>query len=202
MKAKLYYVYDPMCSWCWGYAPTWDKLQSELAEFVDIHHCLGGLAKDSEQPMAAEMQTFLQQTWHKISQQLGTEFNFDFWQKCQPKRSTYPACRAILIARVENKEHQMLAAIQQAYYLQARNPSEQEVLRQLAEEVGVNTCDFFEQMNSELLQEQLTTEICKTRTMPIGGFPSLILYLNNEYLAIPIDYKNWQTSFDAIMKSI
>jgi putative protein-disulfide isomerase len=202
MKAKLYYVYDPMCSWCWGYAPTWNKLQSELAAFVDIHYCLGGLAEDSELPMAVEMQTFLQQTWRKISQQLGTEFNFDFWHKCQPKRSTYPACRAMLIARAQDKERQMLAAIQQGYYLQARNPSEQKILHQLAEEIGINISDFFDKMNSELLQEQLMTEICKARSMPIGGFPSLILYRNNEYVAIPIDYKNWQSSFDAIMKSL
>ena len=26
-KATLYYVYDPMCSWCWGYKPTWDKVK-------------------------------------------------------------------------------------------------------------------------------------------------------------------------------
>ncbi|WP_085299130.1 DsbA family protein [Cognaticolwellia mytili] len=202
MKAKLYYVYDPMCSWCWGYNATWDKLQSELTGFVDIHYCLGGLAEDSEKPMPAELKIFLQRTWHKISQQLGTEFNFDFWEKCQPKRSTYPACRAILIARAQNKEREMLIAIQQGYYLQARNPSEQETLQELAEEAGVNISDFFEKMTSELLQEQLMSEIYKVRTMPINGFPSLILYVNNEYLAIPIDYKNWRTSFDAIIKNI
>ncbi|MEF1187337.1 DsbA family protein, partial [Vibrio sinaloensis] len=26
-KAKLYYVYDPMCSWCWGYKPTWRAVE-------------------------------------------------------------------------------------------------------------------------------------------------------------------------------
>ena len=66
MKAKLYYVYDPMCSWCWGYAPTWNALQQKLTEFVDIHYCLGGLAEDSEQAMTLEMQNFLQQTWPAV----------------------------------------------------------------------------------------------------------------------------------------
>ncbi|MCP4060185.1 MAG: DsbA family protein, partial [Pseudoalteromonas sp.] len=22
-QTKLIYVHDPMCSWCWGYKPTW-----------------------------------------------------------------------------------------------------------------------------------------------------------------------------------
>ncbi|MFT6977114.1 MAG: putative protein-disulfide isomerase, partial [Shewanella psychromarinicola] len=25
-NTTLYYVHDPMCSWCWGYRPTWDTL--------------------------------------------------------------------------------------------------------------------------------------------------------------------------------
>ncbi|MBE8572891.1 DsbA family protein, partial [Vibrio sp. OPT46] len=30
MDIKLYYVHDPMCSWCWGYKPTLDKLKQQL----------------------------------------------------------------------------------------------------------------------------------------------------------------------------
>ena len=87
MKTKLFYVYDPMCSWCWGYAPTWQRLKSELASHVEVVYALGGLAPDSDDAMPQAMQKFLQQTWQKISQQLGTEFNFDFWQQCQPRFS-------------------------------------------------------------------------------------------------------------------
>ena len=74
-------------------------LTQQLADKLNIHYALGGLAPDSDVPMADEMQTMLQQIWSRIHQQLGTEFNFEFWKNCQPKRSTYPACRAILVAR-------------------------------------------------------------------------------------------------------
>ena len=115
MKAILYYVYDPMCSWCWGYAPTWQQLKDELTQHIQIVYGVGGLAEDSSAIMPDEMQVFLQRTWQKISQQLGTQFNYDFWQRCQPRRSTFPACRAVLVARASGKELEMLAAIQQAY---------------------------------------------------------------------------------------
>lgn len=200
MKPKLYYVYDPMCSWCWGFAPTWQKLQEALVEVVDVEYCLGGLAEDSDIIMTEDMQLFLQQTWRKISEQLGTQFNFNFWQLCQPKRSTYPACRAMLLAREQNKEHEMLAAIQHAYYLHAKNPSEPDVLCQLAANVGLDISHFFELIKSKVLHQQLTEEIAKARAMPIQGFPSLVLYSNNCYHAIPIDYKSCQINVDLIMK--
>lgn len=55
----LYYVYDPMCSWCWGYAPTWHKLKAALeGSGVMVKYQLGGLAADSNEPMPLEMQDF------------------------------------------------------------------------------------------------------------------------------------------------
>ena len=46
MPAVLYYVHDPMCSWCWGFRPTWLALQDQLPEGVRVQRLLGGLAPD------------------------------------------------------------------------------------------------------------------------------------------------------------
>lgn len=200
MKAKLHYVYDPMCSWCWGYAPTWKKLKAELAEHIDIQYCLGGLAKDSDLEMPSDMQEFLQNTWKKISLQLGTEFNFNFWKHCKPRRSTYPACRAALVARQYEKESEMLTAIQHAYYLHAKNPSNIDTLLEIAEKIGLEQHEFTEHMQSKHIQHQLMAEINKARAMPIRGFPSLVLEYDSQFTAISIDYKNWQTTFNTIIK--
>lgn len=191
-----------MCSWCWGYAPTWQRLQKELAPHVGIIYGLGGLAKDSNNVMPAEMQAFLQQTWRKITQQLGTQFNFDFWQNCQPRRSTYPACRAALIARASGKEQEMLTAIQHAYYLQAKNPSDIATLQKLAIAIGLNGDDFLQQINSQQVDKTLQAEITKMRALPINGFPALVLLKDQKINAITIDYKNWCTSFEQIMAKI
>lgn len=202
MRAQLFYIYDPMCSWCWGYAPTWQRLQRELASEVDIIYGLGGLAEDSDVLMPEAMQVFLQQTWRKIAQQLGTEFNFDFWQQCQPRRSTFPACRATLIAREFGKEQEMLTAIQHAYYLQAKNPSNLDTLQALAVDIGLDGYDFLQKLKSQSVDEQLMAEINKMRSLPINGFPALVLVKEQLLIPIPIDYQDWRKSFEIIMKKI
>ena len=202
MGAQLYYIYDPMCSWCWGYTPTWQRLQKELGSDVDIIYGLGGLAEDSDVIMPKAMQAFLQQTWRKIAQQLGTEFNFDFWLYCQPRRSTFPACRAALVAREFGKEQEMLAAIHHAYYLQARNPSNIDTLQLLANDIGLDDNDFLQKMNSQSVDDALKAEISKMRSMPINGFPALVLVKEQVFTSIPVDYKDWRKSFDIIMAKI
>ncbi|MGB5741033.1 MAG: DsbA family protein, partial [Sedimenticolaceae bacterium] len=91
---QLIYIHDPMCSWCWGFRPTFEQLCASLPRHVAVRRLLGGLAPDSDQPMPADMQMRLQQTWRRIQQRIpGTRFNFDFWRVCDPRRSTWPACR-------------------------------------------------------------------------------------------------------------
>lgn len=197
-KAVLYYIYDPMCSWCWGYRPTWQVLQQQLQSVLDIQYRVGGLAADSELPMPDEMREFIQQTWHKIAHQLGSQFNFDFWTQNQPRRSTYPACRAVLIARAQGLEQQMYLAIQQAYYLQAKNPSNTDTLIELAESLDLRDT-FAQQLHSDEINRQLSAEMTAVRQMPIQGFPSLVLRVDEQLLAIPVDYQHWQKSYDLIM---
>ncbi|MGI2112991.1 DsbA family protein [Shewanella frigidimarina] len=197
-NTTLYYVHDPMCSWCWGYRPTWDALQVQLqqqfGQQLSLHYLVGGLAPDSAEPMPHPMQQMLQQTWHKINQQLGTEFNHDFWQLCQPRRSTYPACRASIIARQYGLEQQMINAIQQAYYLNARNPSDVDTLVSIATQLGIPADLFTEQLNADETEDKLLKEINFARQLPIQGFPSLVLMVDNSAYPIRLDYHQWQTS--------
>ena len=83
--ATLYYYHDPMCSWCWGYRPTLQKLFSSLPEGVTRTNIVGGLAPDSDQPMPEAQRAAIAGYWRRIEDMLGAEFNHDFWTRCEPR---------------------------------------------------------------------------------------------------------------------
>ena len=95
---NLYYVLDPMCSWCWAFRSSWLALLEELPDSVTVRYVLGGLAPDSDEPMPQAQRESIRQIWQSIAQRTGTEFNLDFWTRNTPRRSTYPACRAVIAA--------------------------------------------------------------------------------------------------------
>ncbi len=200
--ARLIYVYDPMCSWCWGYRETWLKLQAALGDKLAIEYRVGGLAPDSDEPMPIDMQQFLQQTWLRIEQQLGTPFNHEFWHTAKPRRSTYPACRAVIVARQHEKEQEMLYAIQKAYYLNAQNPSDISTLVLLAEQIGVEKSTFIKEIESENIHSLLMAEINQARSLPIQGFPSLVIENKGNYHAIPVNYLDWESTYQQIVSHI
>jgi len=186
--ATLYYVHDPMCSWCWGFQPTWRKIKAELPEGVSVEYLLGGLARDSEETMPETMRGYLQQTWQRIHDTLDTEFNFAFWETCQPRRSTYPACRAVIAAAAQNADVAMIEAVQRAYYLRAMNPSDNGTLVTLADELGLDRDRFSRALSSPATQEELERQIVLSQTLGAQGFPSLVLDVAGSRWPIAVDY--------------
>ncbi|MCG8416880.1 MAG: DsbA family protein [Proteobacteria bacterium] len=174
---KLIYVADPMCSWCWGYKPTLDTVRDKVGDSVDIQYVMGGLARDSDEPMPAETQAYVKGQWDKVAQKTGAAFNWDFWDKCKPRRSTYPACRAVIAASLQGKaaERAMFEAIQHAYYQEARNPSDVSTLLELASELGLDQRKFAEDLRSEAVETLLQEGFQLRRSLNANQFPSLIL---------------------------
>jgi len=189
----LYYVHDPMCSWCWAFRPVWDEVQRRLPESVSVTYLLGGLAPDSDSPIPDGVRQEIQEHWRTIQQRVpGIRFNFDFWRACTPRRSTYPACRAVIAAKGQNSslEDAMIRAIQEAYYLQARNPSDDDVLVDLATHLGLNVERFHKDLNAPETQRQLMDEILQGQRLGARGFPGLILKNEENLRAIRIDYND------------
>lgn len=189
MTATLYYIHDPMCSWCWAFTPALDSLLQRLPEGVQLQKLLGGLAPDTDEPMPEEMRRRLQQNWQRIEQNVpGIRFNFDFWSQTTPRRATYPACRALIAARQQGEENAMLKAIQQAYYRQARNPSERDTLLQLAGEIGLDRAAFARTLDSEQTRQQLEAEMAQAESLGVDSYPSLVLAIGDSHWPVPVDY--------------
>lgn len=194
----LYYVHDPMCSWCWAYRPTLELLRQQLPAGVHWQNLLGGLAADSDEPMPGPTRLMVQAHWRRIQSELGTEFNFDFWSQCQPRRSTYIACRAVLAAAEQGREEAMILSIQKAYYLRAMNPSNADVLVKLAGELAMDSGQFASALHSEETEIELQNQVRQSRAWPIAGFPSLVLVKDKAARALPLDYRDAQCTLDAI----
>ncbi|MDG2143331.1 MAG: DsbA family protein [Planctomycetota bacterium] len=175
MSIKLLYVVDPMCSWCYGFKSALDEVLPELNPNVQPELVLGGLAPDSDEPMDAETRSYVQQAWHAVTAQTGATFNHGFWTACKPRRSTYPSCRAVIVAREVDLAWEMLAAIQRAYYLEARNPSDEDTLVALAEELGIDGEAFRGRFRDPEIEEALQAHLRLRTQLRAMSFPSIAM---------------------------
>lgn len=193
MTRQLLYFHDPMCSWCWAFRPVWTDLCNQLPRDLTVRRIVGGLAPDNDESMSPDMRLKLKGIWQTIQDRVpGTRFNFEFWEKCTPRRSTYNACRAVLAAAQLSSAHEepMIHAIQHAYYLDARNPSDISTLVYLAVEIGLDRTLFAAEIQSPSVQGQLHDEITFARSAPINGFPSLVVQTPSGLHPVDLAYRD------------
>lgn len=201
IKSILYYVHDPMCSWCWGFSRTLQELLTHLPEEIEVHRILGGLAVDTDLPMPTAMQEQIKNNWSRIEDTIpDVKFNFDFWEKNIPRRSTYPACRAVIAAREQGECNDVLMTkeIQKAYYEEAKNPSDLSTLINLAQNLNLSVESFKSDLVSEKTQNTLLEEINLSREMFAESFPNLLLKIENDIYSIRLDYNNSKTMLNKI----
>lgn len=182
-----------MCGWCWAFRPAYEIIERRFLEKVRIVRLLGGLAPDTDQPMPDETRSYLENIWYVISQHVpGTRFNFDFWRHCEPRRSTYPACRAVIAARRQGAEHdqRMTSAIQHAYYLKAQNPSDVSTLVGLAGVLGLDRERFVEDLASDATQKTFDRERRLVRNLGIRGFPTLLVAVNGRVHSVTVQHND------------
>ena len=202
MSAILYYVHDPMCSWCYAFGPVLAQLQQRLPDTIQFERLLGGLAPDTDTPMDSAMRERLESTWHRIQDAVpGTTFNFDFWRNNTPYRATYNSCRAVIAAMQQGAEYDelMTKAIQHAYYRQARNPSLVETLVEIAGEIGLDRRPFEQAMNSSEVEEELQRQIDFAAEIGAESYPALVLAVNAQSRwPVGIDYNDAAPMLDTI----
>ncbi|MGB0224151.1 MULTISPECIES: DsbA family protein [unclassified Marinobacterium] len=186
---SLIYVMDPMCSWCWAFSKTLDNWLQQHPD-LDVLWVMGGLAPDSDEPMPQSMREAIASTWQRIESQTGTRFNYDFWHNNTPRRSTYPSCRAVIAAgELHPQGRQLMSkAIQQAYYLEAKNPSDTNILIERAASIGLDEIQFAELLSSELIDSKLNSELELCKSLGVQGFPALLLVDNESITPLALGY--------------
>ena len=198
MDPRLYYVADPMCSWCWGFRPVLQEVVAALPETVPVVYVMGGLAKDSDETMPEATRAYVQRNWRDVTATTGAEFNWDFWSKCKPRRSTYPACRAVLAARAQREDAvpELFDAIQRAYYEEAGNPSDLETLTQVAGTLSppLDVDRFDRDIRSPEIEAQLQEGFNLRRSMGVREFPGVVVKRGDAQMDIVRGWANAQTT--------
>ena len=181
-------------------------VRENLPDGIEWIPLLGGLAPDSDEPMTDETKGYVQKAWRTIQERIpGTEFNFDFWEHCAPRRSTYPACRAVIAARNTSADSELsyIRALQEAYYLRAMNPSDTDTHLTLANELGLDASVFEQQLLDPKTHQTLLDEIAFARSIGGDSFPSLIIVdAQNQAHSLQIHYTDPQRILNDIQQHL
>jgi putative protein-disulfide isomerase len=191
MHARLLYVMDPMCSWCWGFAPVLESLAEQAAAAgVGLELVMGGLRREGVAIDAASRVRYLGY-WQAVNASTGQLFNFNDGLPEGLVYDTEPACRALVTARALAPELvlPLNRLIQRAFYTQGVDVTRASVLVELAERAGIPRIVFAEAFDSAAQRAATAADASWVQDLGISGFPTLLAERNGQLALLTNGYQ-------------
>lgn len=176
-RKHLLYVADPMCSWCYAFAPVITGIADHFGDELPVQLVMGGLRAGNTKPMSAEDKATISGHWRKVQQATGQRFDFErFLAREGWVYETEPACRAVVTMQLLNPRVALAfkGRIQTAFYAEGRDTTQQAVLADIAAEAGVDREMYFAELVSDEARLATQRDFMTAQRAGIHGFPTLL----------------------------
>lgn len=192
----LYFVLDPMCSWCWGFAPVVEKVRQDFSKSYTIELVMGGLRTKGEMVWDENAKRYLQDHWRTVASATGQPFDEHLLEKASFEYDTYPACKAVVTVREllgMDAAFAYLHKIQHAFYAQGIDITNTRLLQGYYEQLFGNSgkfAFFFLSERAEVLTEH---DFAKARSMGATAFPSVVVVDKEGHMVCQKGYQDYPT---------
>lgn len=183
-QAKLHYVYDPYCGWCYGLAPLL-SVADETKGLKVVAHSGGMLAGTQAQNMSPEWRDFVRPHEARITALSGQAFSEAYQEGTQydyeVKLDSAPPTAAMLAAEsLSGAGLKMLKRLQTAYYVDGRHISERDELIHIAVELGLDAKGFSEAYDQAManVDAHFRNTQAFLETLDGRGYPTLAFERN------------------------
>ncbi len=176
MAKRVIFVVDPMCSWCWGFAPVIRAIDGHLAGRAFMHLVVGGLRVGTDRAMTDKDKAYVRHHWEEVAKTTGQPFSFDFFDREGFVYDTGPACHAVVTVRSLNPPTALpyLEAVHRAFYVDGRDTTDAETLAAVAEPLGIDAEAFRTAYATSETVEATNADFQLARALGATGFPTVV----------------------------
>ena len=172
------YVADPLCSWCYGFAPVIDAIATHFAGRLPVRLVMGGLRAGNTKPMRDEDKAYIRGAWERVAAASGQTFDMSFFDRQGFIYDTEPACRAVVTARdwktdVPESPLHFKARISEAFYGHNRDVTDPAVISAIAGEAGYDAGKFRTHFESSEMRSATMRDFLIAQELGVTGFPML-----------------------------
>ncbi|MCO1619216.1 DsbA family protein [Pseudomonas putida] len=191
MSARLIYVMDPMCSWCWGFAPVAAALIAQAREAGVPTHLVPGGLRTGGSALDSSTRKYILEHWLAVADATGQPFRFEGAMPDGFVYDTEPACRALVTARELDAERvwPLLALIQRSFYEQGVDVTTAPQLVELASQCGFDRATFAETFARADTRAATAADFAWAQDLGIAGFPTLLAERNGQLALLTNGYQ-------------
>ncbi|MBD0368702.1 MAG: DsbA family protein [Flavisolibacter sp.] len=214
MQPTLYYCYDALCGWCYGFSPVIKRLAEEYKDQVVFDVLSGGMIMhDNTQPVSA-MAGYISKAYKNVEERTGIRFGDDYlWHIFNPDKSDWflnsekPAVVLCIFKEYHpDKAVQIAGDLQYAHLYEGRDLTDDEAYRHLLSKYNIPEEDFYTKLHSEEYLDKAYYEFALVKQLQVSGFPTVLLQVTDSkfYLLTRgyADYETMKQRIDKVLQEI
>lgn len=179
-KPTLYYIYDALCGWCYGFSPVMQKLQRQYAGQLAFEVLSGGMITGNRvQPIGA-MAEYIRRASAQLESVTGVSPS-EAYQANILDAGTYisnsvPPAVALCILKEASPGAQvpLASAIQGLLYAQGKDLNVADTYLPLAANQGLAEEVFRERFTDPAYEAKARKDFSQVQSWGIDGFPAVI----------------------------
>lgn len=189
----LIYLGDPMCSWCWGFAPVLERLSTDHP----IEVMVGGLRPGpAAEVLSPRLEDFLRNEWSQIAARTDQPFDTGFLDDLGPDWIYDTELGAIAVTRMRElkpeRTLEFFARIQRAFYAERVDVTRPEVFGPLAVEFDLDPGEFVDSLGTDAARKVAWADFAQARRWGVTGFPSLVARHNDRLHLLAAGYRPYE----------
>jgi putative protein-disulfide isomerase len=203
-KVRLYYIYDALCGWCYGFSPIIKKFGDEHREEFTINVLSGGMISGDRIGPIGEVAPYIKTAYKDVENacqvKFGQAFLKDVLEPGDAVFTSIPACKAMVAFKQIAPEYQIGFAhtLQKAIYYDGLLPGDESIYPKLAALHKVDEATFSSTYHSEKTKEAMQFEFDLIKSWGVQGFPTVVLEKDEKLIAITrgfISYAQLETQY-------
>jgi putative protein-disulfide isomerase len=187
---EFIYVGDPMCSWCWGFAPVLERME-EVYD-IPIRVVVGGLRPGTDgQELDDGVAAMLAHHWEQVAHASGQPFDHTFLERRDGwvYDTENPAIAVVAMRELSPEDTlRFHTRLQRAFYAEGVDITDPAVYPDLLGGFEVDPTKFTEMLSSDEARKAAWSDFAEARSYGATGFPTLIVRDGEEYGVVTRGY--------------
>lgn len=207
-KAKLIYVFDAYCSWCYGFGPVVEKIIENFSDDLDSEVISGGMIQE-DIPLRQMADRFPdpESVFGRITQMTGQPIAPQYIDMLRNPNdveytfnSIYPA-RALSTLKYFSPDRNIEQAnsIQDLIFKKGKDLTKTKSYKKVAEKFGIEWPAFVHRLESENSLEDARYEFHLSRQLEVTSYPAVFIQTGDQYFHL---IARGYTAYDDMEKRI
>lgn len=175
---EIIYMGDPLCAWCFGFAPVLDALIERFGATVPFRVIMGGLRVGDPLLVTGTVKQKLVENWRGVTQATGQPIHGHLLAEAPDfLYDSAPASRAVVAVRRMEPSLALpyYQALHHAFYREMKDITQPELLCDLARGMGLSRSGFAALFASESIRRETDADFNLAATYNALAFPALVL---------------------------